>query len=180
MKIFVALVVGALLGAIGMTYWFAEHDKDRVIMFPSKILSNFGEGFRLEGSLIGEGENRPINGMLRIDCYKSGDCRMLSVDQLSEDSVSFIHEDNLRVESWDGDVVRLTSFQRGRPPSSQPCNYFEIRVDFSTEDAAYTRIPNKNATNSNCSMFLDETLQWRIDDGYAHQRFAKENRNEEG
>ena len=167
-------MLGAVVGAAGIFYSVGKSE-DEYIMFPRKSFIEYGDGFRLEGSLVGEGEDRPINGFLRIECQRGNElCEMISVNQISGNFVSNFWEDSLRVEEWSDTTVRLTSRIQPDEPL-KTCNYFEIRIDLATETATYTRIPSPNPDENCTNVFGSnaQTMQWRIDDGYRTQELDR-------
>ena len=170
MKALGIFFLGLVLGAVGILFWTASNEQ-KYMTFPQKGFINFGDGFQLRGSLVGEGKNKPINGYMKITCERGESfCDLISIDQIGPKQLGDFWQELLRVEEWTDTTVRLSSRLRPDAPV-EACNYYEIRVNLADETATYTRIPSPTF-DDDCKEFYGsngETLQWRIDDGYRWQ-----------
>lgn len=163
------LGIGAAIIAIP-AFFLLERVASEPTRFPGKTVTVADGYVSVLGSIVGDERReaeRPTNNMVEMKCQKREmTCSFLSINELGTGHVGWPSTDTLAIRSWtDKDLLADSLPSSGLVP---PCNYYEVRVLFDTEDVTYTRIPNPEADKSRCAELFksDGSIrQWRIDDG---------------
>lgn len=164
---------GVLMGAgiIAIPAFFLlEKVASEPTRFPGKTVSVMDGYVSVLGSIVGDERieaERPANNMVEMKCRKRDmTCSFLSINELTAGHIGWPSTDTLLIRTWtDKDLVADSLTHSGIEP---PCNYYEVRVLFDTEDVTYTRIPNPDADQTRCEKLFGNKgslRQWRIDDG---------------
>lgn len=159
------IVGGLVIG--GGAAWVIYQIEKQPIMFPSKVVTDFGNQFWFEGSIYSadKSDNRPVNNLIHGRCYQDRmECDLKTVDQIGNKQVGSMWEETIPIRSWDKRKIVADSL--GLSAMEEQCNWYEIRVDRATENIAYNRYPNPKA-KPECSKFSSERIfRWKIDNGY--------------
>lgn len=170
MKFFIGMAVGAVLAG-GAGVYLLEQQGTFPVRFPAYHLMDLGNYVRLEGSLYGEGEDRPVNNFYSIQCWEERqECRVASVDEIGRNHVGLFVEETLPATVWNDAVIEVSSKELAM--SGNACNFYEIEIDRSEKTATYVRRPNENAEASCAAQFEEKVMRWRFDNGPAWKHNA--------
>ena len=171
-------IAGALLGAIAgagaLLYW-VETQASEDLMFPQYLFVDGGNWVSFAGSLIGDDPaNQPINNHYDVMCWQDRmECRVASIDQISENFAGGIDMDTVRIRSWTDDFVVADS--RDKAEALEACNWYQIRINRKTEKVDYIRTPIKAAYEKEdglCNRFSEERVfRWYFGDGRAWRKW---------
>lgn len=155
--------VSASVIALGLFGWFLT-TRESDIIFPTKSFFATKDYVLFSGSIVGEG-HVVTNGTIAGTCEReTGTCRIDSVNQVGPNQVSQIHSDTIRIKQWD-ETTLMADSQSATGPK---CNYYEIRINFPSQDIGYNRYPLSK--EGLCKDFEYKVFNWKIDDSYGWQR----------
>lgn len=166
---------GVAAGAVSvgaLAIWLILKIESQPVAFPAKAVRAETNYISMIGSIVGDDakeDARPQNNMAWMECWRSQmSCDFTAVNETQPGHIGFPITDQLTVRQWNEREMVADSLLG--PEARPPCNYYEIRVIFGTQDVAYTRIPNPKADRESCKELFgsDNSIrQWRIGNGKA-------------
>lgn len=150
-------LAGCLLaGVIG--FWLLQKEQEENVLFPSMQIYSLGDYAKISGSIVGEGKEDATEYSVWT-CFKSVmTCEVVTVSQVAHNHVSIFDPETVRVVEW-GDRSLTINSETDDP---KQCNYYEVKADFETQTASYTRFPKSSVDN--CAMLEQRIFNWRLAD----------------
>lgn len=152
-KFFSGFMLAALLG-----YWIYIEEQNEHLLFPRMEVLAIGDYARIAGSIVGEGKEE-ATGFTSWECSKTEmRCDAVTVDEVGHNHVALYDAETVAITEWTEDGLTINS--KNADPNQ--CNYYEVRADFSTKTASYTRFPK--SAEGNCAMLDQRIYNWRLAD----------------
>ena len=152
-KFLAGFVVAAAMG-----YWFVSEEQNEKMLFPRMQVMNLGDYARVSGSVVGEGKEE-ATGYSHWSCWKPRmACEVISLSEVGHNHVALYDPENVAVTEWTDRYITINS----RSDDPNQCNYYEVKADFVTETASYTRFPK--SIEGNCAMLDQRIYNWRLAD----------------
>lgn len=155
-----------LIGGLSIGVYLLILEEEEPVLFGQKSIAVYEDFATIQGSIVGDGkESSASNNFVSITCRRATmECDMIDLQSFSHNMVMGVHRETIPITRWEGDQLTLSS-KTGDPSQ---CNFFEIQVDDSAEQATYTRVPITDA--GRCATLEQKVFNWRIDDGLGWQQ----------
>lgn len=152
-KFLAGFTLAALLG-----YWFHIEEQKGHMIFPKMEVIALGDYAKVAGSIVGEGKET-ATGFTSWECSKSEmRCDAVTVDEVGHNHVALFDAETVAVTEWTENGLTIDS----ETADPNQCNFYEVKADFSTQTASYTRFPK--SAEGNCSMLDQRIYNWRLAD----------------
>ena len=169
MRLWVCAGLVAICMAVGACDATNPELKEDVV-FPPKRFYDGGDAVSFAGSIVGNGNDGPVNNQISGWCYrKLMQCDTVIQFELRHNALGDLHWETIPVRKWGDHQIVVDT--KGK--DSSQVFWYEIKIDRNTQEIDYIRIPNSLPDSGalDVSTNWDRRVKhWRIDEGNAEER----------
>ena len=159
-KFFAGVVLG-FVAAAGAGFWLLEEEYTKNVLFQRSQIYKLGDYAHISGSIVGEGKEE-ATGYSLWECSKAAmACDVVTVEAMSHNQVHLYPSERVRVSEWGERFITINS----RTDDPEQCNFYEIKADFETNSASYTRFPK--SAEGRCATLDQRIYNWRLADSFS-------------